>query len=92
MKRYHQEKDFVRRRARYQMLILSNWAKSESDLKANYKIGKFRKRAPLDCGKTRCRLCHPHKSFGSHGWLKTKAERTRELEFMDSMRDAGLLS
>lgn len=36
--------------------------------------GRFRKRKPLDCGRTRCALCHREKIYHRPGRARMRAE------------------
>lgn len=57
MKRFAEEKPLMERRLK----VARQWISG----KWKYgKLGRMRKKHPLDCGNTRCGVCHFHKRFG----------------------------
>jgi hypothetical protein len=53
MKRWHDEIGVLHRRRKFLRSIERHYFQRE--------LGKFRKKKPLDCGKTQCKLCHSDK-------------------------------
>lgn len=51
MRRWHQERSLMLARLRFDREFFGEYRKDR-------KMGHFRKRKPLDCGKTRCCSCH----------------------------------
>lgn len=57
MKRYAQEKPIMERRKKVaNHYVGKDWAYGD--------LGRFRKKHPLDCGNTRCGVCHADKRYG----------------------------
>ena len=54
MKRYHKDIPLMERRAREWKSLVGDTGKER---------GRFRKRKPLDCGKSRCQCCHGEAKF-----------------------------
>lgn len=78
MKRYAEDSALIARRAKF-------WAASGLVGDAVVEPGRFRKRHPLDCGRSRCGLCHGEKRFG-----RTKfADRRLAEAAAQDLRDAA---
>lgn len=54
MKRYHKDIPLMERRAKEWKVLVGDTGKER---------GRFRKRKPLDCGKSRCQCCHGEVKF-----------------------------
>lgn len=76
MKRYHDDWALIQRRARewWNWTHGSEWAAKP--------MGKFRKRKPLDCGKSQCVCCHGDAKYPKR--KPTRQEVMNELSDSDS--------
>lgn len=73
MKRYHDEINVMRRQQRVD--------RGPQVTSQRFKpLGKYRKKHALDCGHTRCGICHGHKRFGHE---ETRQERESELKLKE---------
>jgi hypothetical protein len=63
VKRYHSELERTRR-AHQSHLRLVHSVGIPINCACEFQAGRFRKRKPLGCGRSRCRLCHFEKIFG----------------------------
>ncbi len=77
MKRFHQEKNLMRRRYKENLLRRPN---SFIDNKEG-EIGRYRKSSPHDCGNPACQLCHGEKFPRRE---LTLPERRAELKLKES--------
>ena len=80
MKRYHQEKHIIDRRYKERKsLSISpiSWTMPE---KWSIQRGRYRKKHPLDCGNTRCGICHSNKRFGHESTRQELAAAMRQQE------------
>jgi len=64
MKRWHDEQHIAKRRQKV--------AKQYHGWRAN-QAGRYRKKHPLDCGNTRCHVCHSDKLMGYEHEQETRS-------------------
>ena len=69
MRRWHQERHIAEHRQKL--------AKQYHPLRSN-QLGRYRKRHPLDCGHSRCRLCHFDKLMGYRHEQQIRADASFE--------------
>lgn len=67
MKRYHDDIPLMKRRAQEWAVLVGKTGKER---------GYFRKRKPLDCGKSRCQCCHGESKFPKR--IPTRKEKLHE--------------
>ena len=82
MKRNHLELERTKR-AHQAHLCYAHSAGLLINCVCEFQSGRFRKRKPLGCGRSRCRLCHFEKTFG----LPSVSDRREEMRFRDSIED-----
>ncbi|MEW6211279.1 MAG: hypothetical protein AB1631_23135 [Acidobacteriota bacterium] len=83
MKRYHQERERTRREHRFHLRWVHNWPERPVDCVCELQAGRFRKKKALDCGRSRCLVCHFDKVLG----IPSHKDRIRRLRFKDSLDD-----
>jgi len=77
MKRWKQDIKKMRKQKRILKYLGHKLSKDE--------LGRFRKRHALDCGKTRCILCHYEKYSG----MKRRDEQLSDLEMKEQIKDVS---
>jgi len=82
MKRYHSELERTKRSHQLH-LRLGHSSRLPINCACEFQAGRFRKRKPLGCGRSRCLLCHFEKIFG----ILSVHDRVRKMRFVDSLND-----
>lgn len=84
MKRYHQDLALIAKRGKeYRRFLNRTGASCEAD---KVEPGRFRKRHPLDCGRTQCGLCHSEKRFNR----PSHSDRREALRACEELKLAGV--
>lgn len=83
MKRYHEEKDRTRRQHIKHLRQLHGWPVKPVTCICDLQAGRFRKKHPLGCGKSRCYICKGEKLLNR----KTLKDKIRDLIFKENMAD-----
>lgn len=83
MKRYHLERERIRREHRFHLRNVHKWPTQPVNCACELQAGRFRKKKALDCGKARCLLCHYEKIFG----IPSHRDRVRQQRADDSTVD-----
>lgn len=82
MKRWHEDSSLCWRRAWQYARWLVAWNCEQLEIPT--KFGRYRKRKPLDCGKTQCKLCHSDKFPKRY---TTYREWEADLKFREGLAD-----
>jgi hypothetical protein len=83
MRRYHSERELIKRRHREHLRELHGWPKLSVNCVCDLQAGRFRKQKVRGCGRSRCLLCHYEKVFK----IPSKQGRVRQQAFNDSLAD-----
>lgn len=83
MKRYHQELKRIIRAQRIYLRRSGHLPDQPVSEERKFQRGRFRKRKPMDCGKTRCLLCHFEKLLH----IPSNNDRIQQMRFAESLQD-----
>jgi hypothetical protein len=83
MKRYHQERERIRREHRFHLHRVHGWPKQPVHCVCDLQAGRFRKVRALGCKNPGCLVCHYEKVFA----IPSYQDRLRALRAQASLTD-----
>ena len=83
MRRYHSERELIKRRHREHLREVHGWPRQAVNCVCDLQAGRFRKQKAQGCRRSRCLLCHYEKVLK----IPNKQERVMRQVFNDSLAD-----